>query len=105
MLADLEAARAALSPVAAALGLTAEQAADSAIRVAEANIVRAIQRVSTERGRDPRNYTLVPFGGAGPMLAARLAEELGMATVLVPPHAGVLSAYGLLASDNVHFEP
>jgi len=78
--------------------------ADSAVRVADASIVRAIQLVSTERGRDPRDYVLVPFGGAGPLHAARVAEELGLHTICVPPNAGVLSAYGLLAADYVRYE-
>ena len=80
-----------------------EEIADSAIRLAEANIVRAIQQVSTERGRDPRDYVLVPFGGAGPLHAARVAEDLNIDTVVVPPNAGVLSASGLLLSDHVHY--
>ena len=104
MQADEAAAQRVLEHIASTLDLSLYDAADSAIRVAEANIVRAIQQVSTERGRDPRGYALVPFGGAGPMLAARLAEELDIDTVVVPPHAGVLSAYGLLVSDYVHFE-
>ncbi len=73
------------------------------MRVANANIVRAIQLVSTERGRDPRDYALVPFGGAGPLHAAAIAQELGIETICVPPNAGVISAYGLLASDFVKF--
>ena len=84
--------------------LSLEEMADSAVRVADANIVGAIQLVSTERGRDPRDYVLVPFGGAGPLHAARVAEELGIRTILVPPNAGVLSAYGLLASDFLQYE-
>ena len=84
--------------------LALEEMADSAVRVADANIVGAIQLVSTERGRDPRDYVLVPFGGAGPLHAARVAEELGIRTILVPPNAGVLSAYGLLASDFLQYE-
>ncbi len=80
-----------------------EEIADSAIRLAEANIVRAIQQVSTERGRDPREYVLVPFGGAGPLHAARVAEELNIQRVVVPVNAGVLSASGLLLSDYLHF--
>jgi N-methylhydantoinase A len=91
-------------PVAERFGMTLEEAADSAIRVAENNIVRAIQLVSTERGRDPRDYTLVPYGGAGPLHAARVAEELGIRTILVPPNAGVLSAAGLLVADFVRYE-
>ena len=86
------------------LDMSIEEAADSAVRVADANIVGAIQLVSTERGRDPRDYVLVPFGGAGPLHAARVAEELGIATILIPPNAGVLSAYGLLASDYLQYE-
>ncbi|MBT4487819.1 MAG: hydantoinase/oxoprolinase family protein, partial [Rhodospirillaceae bacterium] len=81
-----------------------EEMADNAVRVADANIVGAMQLVSTERGRDPRDYVLVPFGGAGPLHAARVAEELGITTILVPPNAGVLSAYGLLASDFLQYE-
>ena len=73
------------------------------IRVAESNIVRAIQQVSTEQGLDPRDFVLVPFGGAGPLHAARVAEELGIATILVPRNAGVLSAAGLLMADYVHY--
>jgi N-methylhydantoinase A len=101
---DEAAAHAAMEPIANHLSVSVREAADAAIRVAESNIVRAIQRISTERGKDPRGYALVPFGGAGPMQAVRVAEELGLPTVVVPPHAGVLSAMGLLASDYVHFE-
>jgi len=100
---DVDAARQAFAPIAGALGLGLEEAADSAVRIAESNIVRAVQRTSTERGRDPRDYTLVAFGGAGPMQCARVAEELGIRTVLVPPHAGVVSAFGLVACDFVHY--
>ena len=87
---------------ASALGI--EQAAAAALQLADANIVRAIQLVSTERGRDPRDYALVPFGGAGPLHAARIAEELGISTIVVPPNAGVISAYGLVASDYTKFD-
>jgi len=100
---DEAAAAAALAPVAERLGLTPAEAADAAIQISDANITQAIQRISTERGKDPRDYSLLAFGGAGPMQAVRIAEDLGLRTVLVPPHAGVLSAWGLLASDYVHF--
>ena len=103
MAVDAGAARRAYAPLAERFALSAEEIADSAIRLAEANIVRAVQRVSTERGRDPRDYALAAFGGAGPLHAARVAEDLGIATVLVPPNAGVLSAAGLLLSDHVHY--
>ena len=101
---DGDAARRAFEPLAARFDLSVEQAAASALQLADANIVRAIQLVSTERGRDPRDYALVPFGGAGPLHAARIAEELGIATIVVPPNAGVISAYGLVASDYTKFD-
>jgi N-methylhydantoinase A len=101
---DGEAARRVFAPLAERFGLSVEQAASAALQLADANIVRAIQLVSTERGRDPRDYALVPFGGAGPLHAARIAEELGIATIVVPPNAGVISAYGLVASDYTKFD-
>jgi N-methylhydantoinase A len=101
---DAEAAAHALEPIAQHFSLSLEGAADSAITLAEANIVRAIQLISTGRGHDPRDYVLVPYGGAGPLHAARVAEELGITTVVVPPSAGIISAYGLIASDFVLFE-
>ena len=100
---DRDAARRVYRPLASQFGLSVEEIADSVIRLAEVSIVRAIQRVSTERGRDPRDYLLVPFGGAGPLHAARVAEDLAIETVVVPPNAGVLSASGLLLSDHVHY--
>ena len=103
MAVDPEAARHALEPLAARFGLAVEEIADSVVRLAEVSIVRAIQRVSTERGRDPRDYVLAPYGGAGPLHAARVAEDLAIGTVVVPPNAGVLSASGLLLSDHVHY--
>ncbi len=101
---DLEAARRAFAGVASRLGMSIEEAADSAVRVANANIVRAIQLISTERGKDPRDYVMVPYGGAGPLHAAQVAEELDIRTIVVPPNAGVVSAFGLLASDYVLFD-
>jgi len=101
---DADAARKAFEPIATALGLSVEEAAESAIRLANANIVRAIQLVSTERGRDPRDYVIVPFGGAGALHATAIADELGVGKVVVPPTPGVMSAYGLLASDYVKHE-
>jgi N-methylhydantoinase A len=69
------------------------------VTVAEAEIVRALRVMSIERGFDPRDFTLVAFGGAGGMHACKLAEELEMERVLVPRAAGVLSALGLAISD------
>ena len=101
---DAAAAARALQPIAERFGLALEAAADSAVALANANIVRAIQLISTERGHDPRDYVLVPYGGAGPLHAAHVAEELGIGTIVVPPTAGIISAYGLIASDFVLFE-
>jgi N-methylhydantoinase A len=101
---DAEAARAALAPIAARFSMTVEEAADAAVQVATANIVRAIQLISTERGHDPRDYALVPYGGAGPLHAADVARDLGIGTIVVPPSAGIISAYGLLASDFSQFD-
>lgn len=100
----VDAAKQALQPIADHFGMSLEQAADSAIELANANIVRAIQVISTERGHDPRDNVLVPYGGAGPLHAAQVAEELGIGTIVVPPNSGVISAYGLLASDFIQFE-
>ena len=100
---DRDAARRVFRPLAGRFGVSVEDIADRVIRLAEVSIVRAVQRVSTERGRDPRDYVLVPFGGAGPLHAARVAEDLAIATVVVPPNAGVLSASGLLLADHVHY--
>ena len=100
---DPELSRKAFEPLAAALGMSLEEAADSAVQLANSNVVRAIQLISTERGLDPRDYVLVPYGGAGPLHAAHVAQELGVTRVVVPPSAGVISAYGLIASDFTQF--
>jgi N-methylhydantoinase A len=70
------------------------------IEVVNAEMLRALRVISVERGHDPREFALVAFGGAGPLHACALAEELGVAKVLVPAAAGVLSALGLVASDE-----
>ena len=100
---DLDAASHVIGEIAKKFNVELAEMADNIIRVAEANIVRAIQQVSTERGSDPREFALVPYGGAGPLHAARVAEDLNIDTVVVPPNAGVLSASGLLLSDYVHY--
>jgi len=70
------------------------------VEVVNAEMLRALRVVSVERGRDPRDFALVAFGGAGPLHACALADELGVETVLVPETAGMLSALGLAASDE-----
>ena len=91
-------ARAAVGALAAGMGVTVEGAALAIMRVANAAMERAIRRVSVERGHDPRRFTLVAFGGGGPLHACELAEALGIPRVLVPPTPGVLSALGMLAA-------
>ncbi len=83
--------RAGLDPAACALGI---------VRVAEATMARALRRVSVERGLDPSELTLLAFGGAGPLAACALADLLGVPRVLLPPHAGALSALGIAAADE-----
>ena len=77
-------------------------AARGIIQVANANMVRGIRVVSVERGYDPRDFTLIPYGGAGPLHAVALAKELKIPKVLVPPIPGILSAMGMLISDIRH---
>jgi N-methylhydantoinase A len=90
--------------IARPLGLTVEQAAYGAHLIAASNMIRAIKAVSSERGRDPREFALVGFGGNGPLFSAVMAETLLIRKVLVPPSAGVFSSFGLLYSDvEYHF--
>jgi N-methylhydantoinase A len=96
---DSDAARTAVATVAGPLGMDVLDAAQGIVRVITANMARAIRVISVQRGYDPRDYTLVPFGGAGPLHAVRLARELGMRTVLVPETPGAQCAAGLLMTD------
>lgn len=95
---DVTLAARAVARVAQAAGLEVRRCAEGMIDVANAAMVRALRRVSVERGVDPRGMTLVAFGGAGPMFACRMAASLGVRRALVPPHAGALSALGLAAA-------
>ena len=92
-------ARAAIDRLAAALGMDALATADGIIAVVTANMARAIRVISVQRGHDPRDYTLVASGGAGPLHATRLASELEIRRVLVPRNPGILCAMGLLVAD------
>ena len=92
---SLEHARTAISTIATPLGVSLERAAEAIIATADATMARALRRVSVERGVDPRDVPLIAFGGGGPLHACGLAERLGITQVIVPPHAGVLSAVGL----------
>ena len=100
---DIEASRRAIAAaVGGPLGMDVETAASGILRVANSNIVRGIRVVSVERGYDPRDFVLVPFGGAGPMHGSAVARELGIPRVLVPPVPGILCALGMLVSDLRH---
>ncbi len=99
---DAHGAQAALHTLSEAMGAESpEAAAWGVIRVANATMERAIRRISVERGRDPRRFALLAFGGAGPLHACELAAALNIPTVLVPPTPGVLSALGMLVADLV----
>lgn len=98
---DTAAAKRAVSELAARLGAPVDRVARAIVAIADASMARALRRVSVERGIDPRDCTLVAFGGGGPLHGCGLAEQIGVTRVLVPPHAGVLSAVGLaLASER-----
>jgi N-methylhydantoinase A len=88
-------AREAVAHLATPLGVSVERAAEALLATTDATMARALRRVSVERGVDPRDAVLIAFGGGGPLHACGLAERLGMRRIVVPPHAGVLSAIGL----------
>ncbi len=92
-------AKRAVSRLAKELGMSAEDAALGIIRISSHNMMQAIREVTVERGQDPRDYVLVPFGGAGPTQAVDIAEALGIRAILVPPSPGITSALGLVCSD------
>ncbi|WP_117191917.1 hydantoinase/oxoprolinase family protein [Rhizobium terrae] len=92
-------AEAALKTIADQVGMSVAEAADGILDIVAANMTKAIRVISVQRGHDPRDYTLVAFGGAGPLHAARLAAELEMRRILVPLTPGILCAMGLLMTD------
>jgi N-methylhydantoinase A len=96
---DAERAATAVNRIARRLRLSCEEAAAGILRVANANMERAIRVVSVERGHDPRDFALVAFGGCGGLHACEIARELGIGAVIVPEHAGALSALGMLMAD------
>ncbi len=97
---DVDAARRAVGALADTLGADLARVARAMIDIADASVARALRRVSVERGIDPRACILVPFGGGGPLHCCGLAEQLGMRSIFVPPHAGVLSALGLAITSE-----
>jgi N-methylhydantoinase A/oxoprolinase/acetone carboxylase beta subunit len=99
---DAPRAAAAVDRLARKLKRSRVAVAEGIVRIANANMERAIRVVSVERGRDPRDFPLVAFGGCGGLHACEMAEELGIRTVIVPRFAGALSALGMLLADRVH---
>ncbi len=96
---DQALSRAAIGRLAAQLGMELMATAQGILSVVTANMAKAIRVISVQRGHDPRDYTLVAFGGAGPVHAARLARELDISRILVPRNPGILCAMGLLLTD------
>ena len=96
---DVEAAKAALEPLAKRLGVSVIELALGVQRVANATMVRALARVTVERGVDGRQCTLLAFGGAGPMHAAQLAREFGITEIVVPRFSSGFSALGCIVAD------
>ncbi|MBM86370.1 MAG: methylhydantoinase [Rhodospirillaceae bacterium] len=97
---NLRAAQNALAPIADQLGFSLERAAHGIISIVTANMVRAIRGISVERGLDPRDFSLVAFGGAGPLQARDVARGLGMREIVVPLAPGILCAQGLVVADQ-----
>ena len=101
---NAEKARAVIAEkIARPLGMGVEEAAYGAHLIAASNMIRALKAVSSERGRDPRDYALVAFGGNGPVFAAGMAEAMHIPQVLIPPSAGVFSSFGLLYAEVEYY--
>jgi N-methylhydantoinase A len=96
---DPELALAALAPLAERLGLEVEGVARGILTIANAAMADTIREITAEQGADPRQATLMAFGGAGPVFATLLARELGIGRIVIPPYAGNFSAWGLLGAD------
>lgn len=96
---DVEASHEAIRPLAEQMGFTVEKTAQGLLGIVTANMMRAIRAISVERGHDPRDCTLMPFGGAGPLHANAVARALGIREVLVPFSPGILCAQGLVVAD------
>ena len=95
----MDSAQQAIQRLAIDLGRTVEETALGIIRISTSNMVQAIREVTVERGRDPRSFVLVPFGGAGPTQAVDIADALDIDSILVPPYPGITSALGLVCSN------
>ena len=98
---DVGTAVRALQPIGAAIDRNVEETAIGVMRISAAAMANAMREVTVEQGLDPRELTLLPFGGAGPLMACLLADELGMQRIVIPQLAGNFSAWGLLGADMV----
>ena len=96
---DINAARAAIKKLADEIDFTVEKTAQGILGIVVANMVRAVRTISVERGHDPRDYVLMPFGGAGPLHGSEVARAMNMKEVVVPVAPGILCAQGLITSD------
>jgi N-methylhydantoinase A len=96
---DIALARAAYEPIARRLGVSIVEAAAGVIRVADEQTIDALKLISVRRGYDPRDFTLVTFGGGGPTHASALLDELGARRIVVPPFPGAFSAWGMLMTE------
>ena len=99
---DAGLAEKAIAPLAARLGLDTPALAEGIVRIAVARMVSAIKQISIADGHDPRDFMLTAYGGAGPMHAALIAEELEISRILVPPWPGTFAAFGALISEQRH---
>jgi N-methylhydantoinase A len=99
---DLPSSRKSLEAIAKKVSMSVEDLAHGVYRIAVSNMCRAIRAISTERGKDPRDFDLIAFGGNGGLFAAAVARELELPRVIIPPAAGIFSAFGLLYSDLEH---
>lgn len=99
---DMNASNEALDSIGSQLGLDTESTASGIISIVNAAMANAIREITVSRGIDPRDFALVAFGGAGPLHAIAIAEELELKSVIIPANPGVLSAYGMLQADTRH---
>jgi N-methylhydantoinase A len=91
--------RRAAEPLGARLGMDPIELARSVFRIAVVNVAQAIRQTTVQRGRDPRDFAVLPYGGGGALFAASVAEAMGIDSVVVPPNPGIFSAYGLTVSE------
>ena len=99
---DEDLARGALEPLAERMGITVEELALGVVRISAVKVMGAVRSITIELGRDPKDFALLAFGGAGGIVAVDVARELGMGTVIIPPGQGAFSALGMLMADVQH---